>query len=227
VIALPLAWAALVLAGAWRVRPLPARVDRAPRPTRSLSSPAPVVAALTALVVPLVLLAPIALGAWAVPVLRARRAQQRRAQEVVRSLPETVDLLRLAIGAGLTVSLAVDAVVRRGDGPIARELGRALDEVTLGQRLADALDDVVARTSEDVRPLIAALVASDRYGAPLGDALARLAGEVRAERRRRAEEAARTVPVKLLFPLVSCVLPAFGLLTLAPLIAGAVAALRL
>jgi tight adherence protein C len=70
-------------------------------------------------------------------------------------------------------------------------------------------------------------VASERYGAPLGPGLERLAYEVRADRRRRAEEAARKIPVKLLFPLVSCTLPAFGLLTVAPLIASAVRSLRL
>ena len=73
----------------------------------------------------------------------------------------------------------------------------------------------------------AALVASERYGAPVAAGLERLAGEVRRDRRRRAEEAARRVPVKLLFPLVGCTLPAFGLLTVAPLIAGALRALRL
>jgi tight adherence protein C len=142
-------------------------------------------------------------------------------------MPELVDLFHLAIASGLTVPLAVGAVARRAEGPIADELAAALDEVALGRRLGDALDDVASRAGEVVRPLTAALAASDRYGAPLTDPLARLAAEVRADRRRLAEEAARKVPVKLLFPLVCCVLPAFGLLTLAPLIAGAISALRL
>ncbi|MBA3267134.1 MAG: type II secretion system F family protein, partial [Acidimicrobiia bacterium] len=86
--------------------------------------------------------------------------------------------------------------------------------------------DLPSRTGEAVRPLVAALVASERYGAPLVASLERLADEVRRDRRRRAEEAARKVPVKLLFPLVTCTLPAFGLLTVAPLIASAVRSLR-
>ena len=68
---------------------------------------------------------------------------------------------------------------------------------------------------------------AERYGAPLEPRLDRLVDEVRAARRRRSEEAARRVPVKLLFPLVGCILPAFGLLTVAPLIAGALRTLRL
>ena len=72
-----------------------------------------------------------------------------------------------------------------------------------------------------------ALAACERYGSPVGPALARLSTEVRAARRRQAEAAARRVPVKLLFPLVGCILPAFALLTVAPLVASAAGSLRL
>jgi tight adherence protein C len=68
----------------------------------------------------------------------------------------------------------------------------------------------------ELRGLADALLASDRLGAPVGPALARLATEERAALRRRAEAHARRVPVRMLFPLVFLVLPAFGLLTLAP-----------
>ena len=67
-----------------------------------------------------------------------------------------------------------------------------------------------------LRPLADALLASDRLGAPVGPALARLATEERAALRRRAEAHARRVPVRLLFPLVFLVLPAFVLLTVVP-----------
>jgi tight adherence protein C len=74
--------------------------------------------------------------------------------------------------------------------------------------------------------LATTLVGSLRDGSPAADGLDRLAVELRAERRRRAEEVARRVPIKLLFPLVACILPAFALLTVAPLLAGALDALR-
>ena len=221
---LPLAWAVLLLGGAWSVRPVP-RAARAPRATIRLPVLELVVLA-AAVTLPLPVLLPAALGALATPVIGVRRTRARRAEAVRRSLPEVVDLFHVAIASGATVPLAVDAVVRHGDGPIVDELARALAEVALGRRLGDALEDIPARAGEIVRSLTAALAASDRYGASLAEPLARLADDVRADRRRLAEEAARKVPVKLLFPLVCCVLPAFGLLTLAPLIAGAVSALR-
>ena len=71
-----------------------------------------------------------------------------------------------------------------------------------------------------VRPLVAALVAAERYGAAVGARLERLALDARLAHRRRAEEAARRLPVQLLFPLVGCILPAFGLLTVVPLLAA-------
>jgi len=80
---------------------------------------------------------------------------------------------------------------------------------------AAALEDL-ASTAPRLRPLTDALLASDRLGAPVGPALGRLAAEERAGIRRRAETEARTVPVRLLFPLVFLVLPAFGLLTVVP-----------
>ena len=170
---------------------------------------------------------PAALLAWAAPVLAARRAERRRLAAIAADLPDLVDLLVLGVGSGLTVHLAVARVTARAGGPLADELQRVLGDVALGRRLADALDDLPARAGESVRPLVAALVASERYGAPLVAGLERLTDEVRRDRRRRAEEAARKVPVKLLFPLVTCTLPAFGLLTVAPLVASAVRSLRL
>ena len=65
-----------------------------------------------------------------------------------------------------------------------------------------------------------ALATSARLGAPATLVLERLAGDVRADLRRRAEARARTIPVRLCFPLVACVLPAFALLTVAPVVFG-------
>ena len=70
------------------------------------------------------------------------------------------------------------------------------------------------------RPLVEALADHDRYGTPLGPVLERVSIDSRLRRRRQAEEAARRLPVTLLFPLVLTTLPAFALLTIAPLLVG-------
>jgi tight adherence protein C len=213
VTALALAWAGLI--GAWlvvhRPPPLPA-VWAAPEVDR----PAP---------------RPDLLGILG---LAARRERRRRQREVAAVAADLVDLFAVAIGAGLNVRLATTAVAHRGPpGPLSEHLRQVEDDVAAGARLADALDRLPTRLAaagapdETVRSLIAALVDAERYGTPLGPTLDRLAAEARRSRQRRAEEVARRVPVKLLFPLVICILPAFGLLTVAPLIAGGLRALRL
>jgi tight adherence protein C len=166
-------------------------------------------------------------GAWVITGVRTRRDERARLRTIAAGLPDVVDLLVLGLDAGLTVPLALDAVARRGHGPLADELARVLDQVRLGRPLADALDELPGRLGESVRPLTAALASSERYGAPVVPGLHRPADEGGRPRRRQAAEAARRVPVKLLFPLVTCSLPAFVLLTVAPLVAGAVRALRL
>ncbi len=180
--------------------------------------------------VTLVVMAPVApaamLATWWWQASARRRRLRHRQLLLVRHLPEVVDLLVLAVGAGLTVHASVRAVAERAHGPPAEELATVVEQVRLGRRLAEALEEVPIRAGEALRPLMSALIASERYGAPLGENLARLAEDVRADRRRNAEEMARKVPVKLLFPLVFCTLPAFGLLTVAPLIAGALEGLR-
>lgn len=186
-----------------------------------------VVAAVVPLPVMPLVAVPAAVVAWFLPALALRRRRRRAELAVADDLPEVVDLLLLGVGAGLSVRQALEAVARRSVGPLAAHLRTVTVEVARGRRLADALDDLPTNAGESVRPLVAALTSAERYGAPLNATLDRLADEVRAVRRRRAEEAARRVPVKLLFPLVACILPAFALLTVAPLIAGALKALRL
>jgi len=151
---------------------------------------------------------------------RARHRVCRNGAALGAELPVTLDLLGVAVGAGCTPYLAVDMAARWAPPGMAARLAGVQDACALGGTFAEALDDVAAR-SPPLRPLADALLASDRLGAPVGPALARLAAEQRAELRRHAETHARRVPVRLLFPLVFVVLPAFGLLTVIPtLLAG-------
>jgi tight adherence protein C len=151
---------------------------------------------------------------------RSRLRAGRDAAALGAELPVTLDLLGVAVGAGCTPYLAVDMAARWAPPGMASRLSGVQDACALGATFADALDDLAARVPP-LRPVADALLASDRLGAPVGPALARLAAEQRAELRRHAEANARRVPVRLLFPLVFVVLPAFGLLTVIPtLLAG-------
>lgn len=173
-----------------------------------------------------VLVLVVALWWWSVPVIDRRRRRRRRDAALVAELPEVVDLFVLAVGAGLTVTLAVEAVARHHRGILGSALADVTRRVALGARMADALAGLPAGVGERSQPLVGVLVSSERYGVALLPALERLAVETRLERRRAAEATARRVPVKLLFPLVLCTLPAFALLTVVPLLAGSLRSLR-
>ena len=148
------------------------------------------------------------------------RRQERRIDGVIeRELPVTIDLLAVAVGAGCTPFLAVDTAIAWSSPALAGELAGVRRACALGRAFDAALDDL-ARRIPRLAPLVDALLASDRFGAPVGDALLRLASEQRTVLRRRAEARARTVPVRLLFPLVFLVLPAFALLTVVPAVLG-------
>lgn len=229
--------AATVLSGFWAHRPAPRRVQamlRRPasgrsgrRPTSAARRVGGALVATAATFAVLPALAPIVgVVAWAVPVWRARQRRRAADRAVLAALPEVVDLFSVALGAGLTIPLAIAAVGARAPQPFGAELTGVSHALAAGRSCADALDDAADALGPDARPLLDLLRASARYGAPLGDALARVGGEVRGDRRRRAEASVRRVPVKLLFPLVCCVLPAFALLTVAPLLAGTFGSLR-
>ena len=164
-------------------------------------------------------------GAWWMRRIVTRAGRER--DPVAAETADTIDLFVLALGAGLNLRLAVSAVARRAPVGWSAALEHVVERVDRGQRVSDALDGVPDDLGPAARPVVRALTGAERYGTPLLPTLERLALDARLDRRRRAEEAARRVPVKLLFPLVLCVLPAFGLLTVAPLLAGAVDALRL
>jgi tight adherence protein C len=169
-----------------------------------------------------------AVGAVAArPWLRRRREAQRRARQVREAVPDLIDLFRFAAAGGLTVRLAVEAVAPRASGPLREALDEVRRRVALGDRLADAVGETLPRVGDDVRPLAAVLVHAERDGVALGPSLEHIADDARLERRRAAEEEARRLPVRLLFPLVGCILPAFVLLTIVPLLAGSFSSLPL
>jgi tight adherence protein C len=170
---------------------------------------------------------PLALAALAVPVVRRRlserRASAQRLHAIGVALPEAVDLLLLCTGAGMTLPLALPLVGARAPDPVGAALRSAEASVLAGGRRADALLEHLRPLGDPAAALAHVLVDHLHHGVALGPGLERAALELRLARRRRAEEAARRLPVRLLAPLLTCVLPAFVLLTVAPLV---VAALR-
>ena len=151
--------------------------------------------------------------AWSV-----RRAATRTRAALEMELPVTIDLLAVAVGAGYTPYLAVEVAAQWSPPELRSRFLDIVRACRLGADFDQVLDDL-ARAHDELRGLTDALLAADRLGAPVLESLQRLGASARADVRRRAEARARTVPVRLLFPLVFLVLPAFGILTVVPTVA--------
>jgi tight adherence protein C len=174
--------------------------------------------------------APAILGAGAVLAAtrwrRLRAASVTRPVDVQRDLPDLVDLLTLAVGAGLSVPAALPAITPMAPAALRPGLRTAVDRLGGGQASDDAVGALGEAWGDPARSLVHALTDHLRYGTPALPALERVAVDARTTRRRAAESRSRRLPVLLLFPLVLCTLPAFGLLTVAPLVAGTFDSLR-
>lgn len=162
------------------------------------------------------------LGRWR----HLRRAGSAAPGQLERDLPDLVDLLSLAVGAGLSVPAALPAVAPLAPESLRPGLMTAVDELAAGRASDEVVVALGQRWGRAARPLVHALADNLRYGTPVLPPLERVAAEARTTRRRAAETRARRLPVLLLFPLVLCTLPAFGLLTVAPLVAGTFDSLR-
>jgi Flp pilus assembly protein TadB len=153
------------------------------------------------------------------PDLGVARAARHRLATADREIPVLLDLLSVATSAGLPAQLAFRRAVEAAEGPLAEDLRPVLDATDLGGRWRDELRTVCERLElPDLRRLVGTLARSESLGSPLSEELARLARDVREARRARSTERARAAPVKMLFPLVFLVLPAFLLLTVAPVL---------
>ena len=150
--------------------------------------------------------------------LLARRAARRR-REMEAELPDLLDLLRVAIEAGLPAGRALREVGSRHGGVLAREWRTAACEVGLGVPRDEALRRLVRRCPPPaVATLAAALRRAERHGSPLGGTLAAQAAEARAERARRIRERAAKAAPKIQLVVALLLVPSVLLLVAAALV---------
>ena len=159
-----------------------------------------------------------AAGFFAPDLALGRRARSRGAR-MADELPDVLDLLRVAVQAGLPVGRALAEVGRRCSGPLAAELDAAAARMRLGATRDAALSELVARCPADgVAALAAAVARADRHGAPLAPALEALAAQARAEQARRLRDAAARAAPKIQLVVALVLVPAVMLLVAAVLV---------
>ncbi|GAB3266014.1 type II secretion system F family protein [Nocardioides dilutus] len=140
-----------------------------------------------------------------------------RSEQLLRGLPDAIDLLTISVESGLGFDAAVQQVARNTEGPLAEEFSRVLREMQIGQGRAEALRALGERTNvADVRSFVGAMVQADSFGIPIAQVLRVQSSEMRVKRRQRAEEKAQQVPVKITIPLIFCILPTLFIAVMGP-----------
>jgi tight adherence protein C len=140
-----------------------------------------------------------------------------RTARMQKDLPDAIDLLTISVEAGLGFDSALSQVARNTDGPLANEFARVLQEMQIGLGRAAALRALGERsTLPDLRSFASSMVQADSFGIPVGKVLRVQSDEMRLKRRQRAEEQAQKVPVKILLPLMGCILPCLFLVVIGP-----------
>ncbi len=156
----------------------------------------------------------------------ARRATLAK-RRISTHFPDALDLLVLSIRAGYLPAQAVGEIAAYLPEPLRQSFAAVSEAMQRGDRFADALTQLRTRLGPIAQPLVDSLSAADRYGLPLAPVLERLAFEARQQRRRDADATARELPVRLAMPLVLCTLPSFVLLSIVPLLLGALSSLHM
>ncbi len=142
-----------------------------------------------------------------------------RQRAMIHGLPDSIDLLTICVEAGLGLDAAFHRVAGKQSGPFVDEIHRMLREVGLGRVRRDALLDLADRTDiEDVRSFALAVIQAEQLGTSLAQVLRAQSQRIRQRRRQRAEEEAHRAPVKMVFPLVLCLMPSLFIFILGPII---------
>ena len=145
-----------------------------------------------------------------------RKASERQSI-IERQLPDVMDQLTVSVEAGLGFDAAMVRSAEGRTGPLADELRRVNQDIQVGMPREEALERMVERTEvADLRQFVVSVRQSTKHGLPIGRVLRVQSQELREKRRARVEEKAASLPVKIVFPLVFCILPSLFVVILGP-----------
>lgn len=150
---------------------------------------------------------------WLGSKIRSRRT------EILKALPDALDLLTISVEAGLGFDAAMAKVNEKWDNELSRAFGRVISEMRMGTSRRDALRAMSARMDvSEVTAFAAAIIQADQLGVSIAKVLRVQSEQMRVRRRQRAEEKAHQAPLKMTFPLVLLIFPSIYIILLGPAI---------
>lgn len=151
------------------------------------------------------------------PVLSLKSRISKRQQEVVKSLPDALDLLVICVEAGLGFDQAMGKVYEKWDNEMSLAFGRVLREIQLGKPRREALKNMSDRLDvPDVNSFTAAIIQAEQLGVSMAKILRVQADQMRIKRRQRAQEKAQQAPVKMMLPMVLLIFPSIWIVLMGP-----------
>jgi len=154
---------------------------------------------------------------WMLPRTWLKGQVKARQKLVVKALPDSLDLITTCVEAGLGLDAALARVGEKMEGPFAQELQRMLRDVAMGKLRRDALTELHQRVGVDeLTNFITSIIQAEQLGVSIAQVLRVQSEQMRTKRRQRAEKAAHEAPIKMMFPLVLFVFPAFLIVILGP-----------
>lgn len=157
-----------------------------------------------------------ALG-YFMPALWLKGQISRRQENVVRALPDALDLLTICVEAGLGFDAAMGKVYEKWDNELAIAFGRVLQEIGLGKLRREAMRDMANRMDvPDLTTFVAAIIQADQLGVSMAKILRVQSDQMRVKRRQRAQEKAQQAPVKMIIPMVLLIFPSIWIVLLGP-----------
>jgi tight adherence protein C len=156
------------------------------------------------------------LGYYA-PVLWLKQKVDARRAEIQKGLPDAMDLLVIAVDAGLGFDAALARVTDKYKNALSDMFAKVLREVSLGRPRLEAMDEM-GRSSgvDDLHNFIQAIIQSEQFGTGIGKILRIQADEMRRKRRQRAQEKAAQATLKMMLPMVGCIFPTLWIVLLGP-----------
>lgn len=168
-------------------------------------------------------LAIIPLGYFVPDLLVYNQAVKRQA-EIQKALPDLLDQIVISLEAGVGFEAALARAAERGSGPLADEFVRLMQDMSLGLSRKEAYTALAERTSVDeLRGFCRAVLQAEEFGVSIASVVRSQAKEMRLGRRMRAEAKAQQVPVKILIPLMTCILPVLFAIVMGPAVVYAYA----
>jgi tight adherence protein C len=151
------------------------------------------------------------------PDVTVSRKVEERQREILRTLSDTLDLLTISVEAGLSLNAAIAQVVQNVPGVLSSEFARMLQEIQLGVPRTEAFRHLAERTDvEELNAFALAMIQADVFGVSIASVLRTQAQQLRIKRRQRAEARAQQTPVKIVFPLILCILPSLFVVIVGP-----------